>query len=117
MCNVEDATVRAKCSHSRCQSPTCDGCQRRGSIDRSLEDKPLGGRKKIVITATIAVDRRGKRKREKERRTDEKKKKIGAARDQPSASSCLVEIFFSPQRFNTIFYFIQILLTISILTR
>lgn len=30
-----------------------------GSIDRSLVDKPLGGRKKIVITATIAMDRRG----------------------------------------------------------
>lgn len=24
VCNVEDATVRAKRSHSRCHSPTCD---------------------------------------------------------------------------------------------
>lgn len=39
-----------------------------GSIDRSLEDKPLGGRKKIVIMATIAVDRGGNRKREIDRR-------------------------------------------------
>jgi len=38
----------------------------RGSIDRSLEDKPLGGRKKIVITATIAVDK-GNREKERER--------------------------------------------------
>lgn len=43
------------------------------SIDRSLEDKPLGGRKKIVITATITVDRRGNRKRERER---ERKRKM-----------------------------------------
>jgi hypothetical protein len=93
VCNVEDATVRAKRSHSRCHSPTCDGCQR-GSIDRSLEDKPLGGRKKIVITATIAVDRReGNRERERERHGRQKKDWDGAARDQPSASSCLVEIF------------------------
>lgn len=46
-----------------------------GSIDRSLEDKPLGGCKKIVITATIAVDRRGIKERERDREGDGKKKK------------------------------------------
>jgi len=82
------------------------------SIDRSLEDKPLGGCKKIVITATIAVDRRGikekekkrERERERAREGDEKKKRNGEARDQPSASSCLVEIFSLPQRLNASFY-------------
>lgn len=76
------------------------------SIDRSLEDKPLDGRKKIVITATIAVDRGNRdthRKREREKGGRDKKKD-DETRDQPSASSCLTEIFFSTQKFNTIFY-------------
>lgn len=51
-----------------------------GSIDRSLEDKPLDGRKKIVITATIAVDRGNRdthRKKEKEREKGGRDKKKG----------------------------------------
>lgn len=62
MCNVEDATVRAKRSHSRCHSADVRWLPARSSIDRSLEDKSrAGGRKKIVITATIVVDKRRQR--------------------------------------------------------
>lgn len=72
----------------------------RGSIDRSLEDKPLGGRKKIVITATIAVDRRGKkgreRERENEREMEKQKKKIGMVRRVINQAHLLVSLKFSP---------------------
>jgi len=71
----------------------------RVSIDRSLEDKPLGGRKKIVITVTIALNGRGgekerERERERERDGDKKKDQDGAARCQSSASSCVSLKFF-----------------------
>lgn len=44
VCNVEDASVTSKTSHSRCHSRrrAMVGQRARGSIDRSLEDKPLG---------------------------------------------------------------------------
>lgn len=50
----------------------------RDSIDRSLEDKPLGERKKIVITTTIVVDKKGDKEEEKEREKEkiEDKKKV-----------------------------------------
>jgi len=74
----------------------------RGSIDRSLEDK-LSGRKKIVITATIAVwigegNRKGKREKEREQEGEDKKK-IGMQRVINQARiSCLVEIFSLPPK-------------------